>query len=151
MTSNGGPEAGGYARTRDEVPAPDLQFGAIPGPAPDQDMAPPGRRGVSVLVVAIDVKSRGRLILRSADPRSKPAIDPAYFAEEADLDVLVAGVRKAREMARHEPLAGHIAGEFAPGEQVSDDEELREWIRRNSGTMFHPTGTCAMGGAEEAV
>jgi choline dehydrogenase len=38
-----------------------------------------------------------------------------------------------------------------PGEDVDDDERVREWIRATSGTMFHPTGTCAMGGAADAV
>ena len=32
-----------------------------------------------------------------------------------------------------------------------DDEQLRDWVRATAGTMFHPTGTCAMGGGPEAV
>jgi choline dehydrogenase len=59
--------------------------------------------------------------------------------------------RLAREIAGCEPLAGITAGEITPGPDVSDDEQIREWIRSTSGTMFHPTGTCAMGGHEEAV
>jgi choline dehydrogenase-like flavoprotein len=50
-----------------------------------------------------------------------------------------------------EPLAGMVAGEHAPGEQVRDDERLRDWIRRNLSTCFHPTSTCAMGGGDGAV
>jgi len=38
-----------------------------------------------------------------------------------------------------------------PGEDVDDDERTRDRIRATAGTMFHPTGTCAMGGAAEAV
>jgi choline dehydrogenase len=29
---------------------------------------------------------------------------------------------------------------------VRTDSELREFIRRDLGTLFHPVGTCAMGG-----
>jgi choline dehydrogenase len=65
--------------------------------------------------------------------------------------VLVAGVRQQREIAAQEPLAAHTAGEYAPGEQASDDEQLRAWVRRTVTTLFHPTSTCAMGGIEEAV
>jgi choline dehydrogenase-like flavoprotein len=90
-------------------------------------------------------------MLASADPAAKPLVDPAYFADEADLEVLVAGVRLAREIAAQEPLAGITAGELTPGEDIDDDERLRDWIRATAGTMFHPTGTCAMGGAAEAV
>jgi choline dehydrogenase len=38
-----------------------------------------------------------------------------------------------------------------PGEDLADDGRVRDWIRATAGTMFHPTGTCAMGGAAEAV
>jgi choline dehydrogenase len=65
--------------------------------------------------------------------------------------VLVAGVPMAREIAAREPLAGITAGEIMPGEAVDDDERVRDWIRATAGTMFHPTGTCAMGGAAAAV
>jgi choline dehydrogenase-like flavoprotein len=80
-----------------------------------------------MIVVAVDARSRGRLRLRSADPRAKAAIDPAYLADEADLEVLVAGVRQAREIAARQPFAGLTAGEFAPGAPPADDERLRAW------------------------
>jgi choline dehydrogenase len=148
MASNG-VEAGGFARSRDGLPAPDLQYGVAP--APDPTVPEPTPRVLSQLVWAAEVSSRGRVSLRSADPLAKPLIDPAYLADDADLDVLVAGVWQAREIAARAPLARHIAAEEAPGEQVRDDEALRAWIRRNVGTIFHPTSTCAMGGREGAV
>jgi choline dehydrogenase len=58
--------------------------------------------------------------------------------------VLVAGVRIAREIAAREPLASITDGELMPGADV-DDDRVRDWIRATAGTMFHPTGTCAMG------
>jgi len=148
MASNG-PEAGGFARTRDGLPAPDLQLGVAPGP--DPVLGEPPLRVASVLVVAVAPRSRGRVALRSADPAAKPLIDPGYLAVEADLDVLVAGVRLAREIAAGKELAGLTAGEHAPGEQVEDDQRLREWVRHNLGTSFHPTSSCAMGGGATAV
>jgi choline dehydrogenase len=146
-----GAEAGGFTRSRGELPAPDLQFGAIPGPPPLPELGPPTERAVGTLVGAVHVGSRGRVTLASADPAARPVVDPAYFADEADLDVLVAGVRLAREIAACEPLAGITTSEIMPGEDVDDDEQVRDWVRATAGTMFHPTGTCAMGGAAEAV
>jgi choline dehydrogenase len=149
--ASGGIEAGGFDRSREDLLAPDLQYAAIAStmePDPEHGMAQPGWRGVSTLVIGLDVRSCGRLTLRSANPLEKPLIDPAY---ESDLDVLAEEVRRAREIAAQEPLAGHIAGEYAPGDKVNDEEGLREWIRRNVGTIFHPTSTCAMGGTDEAV
>ena len=146
-----GAECGGFTRSGHDLPAPDLQFGAIPGPPPLPELGPPTERTVGTLVGAVHVRSRGRVTLASADPAARPVVDPAYFADETDLDVLVAGVRLAREIVACRPLAGITAGELMPGEGVHDDEQVRDWVRATAGTMFHPTGTCAMGGGAEAV
>ncbi len=149
--ASGGLEAGGFARSREGLPAPDLQLAVAGAPPPLPELGPPTQRMASMIVWALGVTSRGRVALRSADPLAKPLIDPAYLADEADLDVLVAGVRLAREIAARQPLAGLLAGEHAPGEQVRDDQQLRAWIRGNVTTIFHPTSSCAMGGSDQAV
>ncbi|MEV0830583.1 GMC family oxidoreductase [Nonomuraea rubra] len=143
--SSCGAEAGAFARSRPGLDAPDLQLGAIPGPAPE----PEGTtgRGLTVLVGAIGVASRGSVRLRTANPAGTPLIDPAYLSAEADLDVLAAGVRLAREIVACRPLAGLVKGERRPGGQA----DVRAWIRDRLGTMFHPTSSCAMGGDERAV
>jgi choline dehydrogenase len=148
--SSNGAEAGGFVRTREGLSAPDLQTGAQPGPAPDPGLAMPDRRGVATLVMGIGAKSRGRVSLRSGDPADPPLIDPGYLTEPEDLDILIAGVRLARGIAACHPLSELTAGEHAPGESVQDDEELGAWIRATVMTAFHPTSTCAMGGADEA-
>jgi choline dehydrogenase len=146
-----GAEAGGFTRSSGDHPAPDLQFGAIPGPPPLPELGPPTQRAVGTLVGAVHVRSRGRVSIASPDPAARPLVDPAYFADEADLEVLVAGVRMAREIAAREPLASITGGELTPGADVDDDDRVRDWVRATAGTMFHPTGTCAMGGAAGSV
>jgi choline dehydrogenase-like flavoprotein len=149
--ASSGAETVAFARSGDGAPAPDLLLGPLPGPAPDDGLTMPDRRGVASLVMALDIQSRGSVTLRSADPRSAPAIDPGYLAEPADLDMLVAGVRTAREIAECQPLAGHTAGERTPGSEVDDDDGIREWIRASVITAYHPACSCAMGGSDDAV
>jgi choline dehydrogenase len=146
LTSSGA-ETAGFTRTRADLPAPDLQHGALPGPAPERALAMPDRRGVGMILIAVGAASRGRLELRSADPATPPHIDPGYLTEEADVDVLADGVRLAREIASHEPLAGLIDGEHAPGERA----DVRAWVRETVATAFHPGCSCAMGGSDDAV
>ncbi|MFI5896810.1 GMC family oxidoreductase [Actinoplanes sp. NPDC051513] len=146
-----GAEAGGFVRTRADTLAPDLQLGLLPGPAPTPDLAPPDHRGVAVLVAAVAAGSRGQVTLRSADPAARPLVDPNYLSDPSDLDTLVAGVRLARRIAACRPLAELIAGEDGPGDRADNDERLHDWIRSSLGTMFHPTGTCAMGDSADAV
>ncbi|TDD80159.1 GMC family oxidoreductase [Actinomadura rubrisoli] len=144
-------EAGGFVRTVEGLPAPDLQYHVLATPFIDQGLVEPSQRLLSVLVAAVAVASRGALTLRSASPYAKPLIDPAYLADKADLEILVAGVRQARRIAASGPLASLVGGEWAPGEQAEDDEALAEFVRRECATLFHPTSTCAMGGSEDSV
>jgi choline dehydrogenase len=139
-------EAGGFVRTVEGLPAPDLQYHVLPTPFVDQGLTESSERLLSVMVTAVAVASRGSLTLRSASPYAKPLIDPAYLAEKADLDILVAGVRQAREIAATGPLASLVGGEWAPGEQAASDEAVADFVRREAATLFHPTSTCAMGG-----
>lgn len=139
-------EAGGFVRTVEGLPAPDLQYHVLPTPFVDQGLVEPSQRLLSVMVTAVAIASRGALTLRSASPYAKPLIDPAYLADKADLDILVAGIRQAREIAATGPLAGLLGGEWAPGEQAASDEDLAAFVRRECATLFHPTSTCAMGG-----
>lgn len=138
-------EAGGFARSMPSEPAPDIQLVALPG-YPGDELADPAGRMLSLRVALVAPRSRGRITLVSPDPRHKPAIDPAYLADSADLDPLVKGIRMAREIAACAPLARVCAAERAPGPQVRSDDELRDFVRRDLGTLHHPVGTCAMGG-----
>lgn len=144
-------EAGGFARSADDLPAPDLQYHVLATPHLDQGLTEVPQRMVTVLVAAVAITGRGRIRLRSAAPHAKPLIDPACLAAGSDLETLVAGVRQARRIAAAGPLARLVQGEHSPGEQVDDDDALRAWVRRAVVTLGRPVGTCAMGGGDEAV
>ena len=150
LTSNVA-EAGGFSRTRPSLPAPDLQWHALPTPYQREGLGDPQTRALSLLITLVDVGSRGQVWLRSADPRHKPAIDPAYLSDGTDIEPLVEGVRMAREFAAAGPLGKLCKDELAPGPDVRTDAQVREFIRRDLGTLFHPVGTCAMGGDSPLV
>ena len=145
LTSNVA-EAGGFSRTRPSLPAPDLQWHALATPYEREGLGDPKTRAFSLLITLVDVGSRGQVWLRSADPRHKPAIDPAYLSDGTDIEPLVEGVRMAREFAAAGALGKVCKDELAPGPDVRTDAQMREFIRRDLGTLFHPVGTCAMGG-----
>lgn len=139
-------EAGGFTRTMPSLAAPDLQWHVLPVPFQRQGLADPSTRAISMLITLVAVASRGIVRLRSDDPRHKPAIDPGYLYAAEDMEPLLSGLRMAREFAAASPLAKHCTMEMAPGPAVRTDEELREFIRQDLGTLYHPVGTCAMGG-----
>jgi choline dehydrogenase len=139
-------EAGGFSRTDPALAAPDIQWHVLPVPYIDGGLADPASRALSMLITLVSVGSRGKIRLRSADPRHKPLIDPSYLSDIDDLDPLIKAVGMAREIAATKPLSKQLKAELAPGPAVRTDADLREWARGNLSTIYHPVGTCAMGG-----
>jgi choline dehydrogenase len=90
-------------------------------------------------------ESRGYLQLRSADPLEPPLIQPNYLASEADQQVLVEGVKIARQLAQTKAFAPFIGEAIKPGPEMQSEAEIRAYIRDNASTVYHPTGTCKMG------
>ena len=91
--------------------------------------------------------SRGRVGLRSADPLAHSTIQPNLFADERDLELLLAGAKLQRKLFQTDPLARSIAGDYRPSSDVQTDDEWRAYLRENSLSGYHPVGTCKMGRA----
>jgi len=139
-------EAGGFARSDPRLSAPDLQWHVLPVGYREQGLTDPARRAMTVLVTLVDVASRGRIRLASRDPRHRPLIDPGYLSDVRDLNALAVGVRMARDYGTAAPLSKICSAELAPGDGVSTDHGMRDYIRGSVVTVYHPAGTCAMGG-----
>ena len=145
LTSNVA-ESGGFAHSAAGLPAPDLQLHVLPAPYQNQGLADPAQRAMTVLVGLVDVASRGRIRLHSADPRHRPAIDPGYLSDDRDSRALAAGLKMAREFVTAKPMAAICTSELAPGAHIRSDLELLAYVRSSVATLYHPVGTCAMGG-----
>ncbi len=139
-------EAGGFIRTRLDLPTPDLQLHFAPGFTPD-----PEREGFTFGPTLLRPQSRGRITLRSNDPFEPPAIQPNYLASEADLQLLVEGVKLARRLANTKAFNRFRGAEAYPGPQVQSNEAISDFIRNKADTVWHPVGTCKMGNDSMAV
>jgi choline dehydrogenase len=95
--------------------------------------------------------SRGAITLRSADPLAAPVIDPRYFSDPRDMEVLIDATLRMRELAAMPALAKVIGAELAPGPEVRTRSQIEAHIRANVGNHYHVAGTCRMGSDEEAV
>lgn len=148
-------EGGGFWRSRDDLPAPDLQVHVAPTGFWDNGLHEATARKVTVAPTLVSVASRGSLRLRSTDPRWHPEIDPGYYDDPADLDAMTAGVRRMLETLATGPLAEHVAGPGLPTMEAWGDDptdaQVVEHLRAYTQTLYHPVGTCAMGADERAV
>ena len=146
LTSNLG-EAVAFVRSRPDLTAPDLELLLAPVLFEEEGLKPPSEHGFTLAVVLLAPRSAGTVRLRSADPRDLPAIDPCYLTDPdgEDLATLLRGLRLARRVVAHEPLASMVDEEILPGDHARTDDELHAHIRGLSQTLYHPAGTCRMG------
>lgn len=94
-------------------------------------------------------QSKGTVRLSSRDFHDKPKVDPRYFTHPHDREVMIRGIRVAREIAAAPALADWVGRELAPGEAASSDEELFEYVRATHNTVYHPSCTVRMGADDD--
>ncbi|KAL0566730.1 hypothetical protein V5O48_015275 [Marasmius crinis-equi] len=105
-------------------------------------MPTPGKRYCTIHCALQYPLSRGTVHIASPDPTEKPVVDPQFFSNKTDLEVMLAGMKFVRR--RLSPAFGGPGREVAPGQAGDGDEKMREYIRNNMGVVFHPVGTAAM-------
>ena len=145
-------EAQFFAASDPAMPAPDLQplMSHFPMPVPGYPVPEYGG-GYAIAGGVIRPLSRGRLWVRSADPKQAPVLDPHYLEEPADLRALLAAVTMSREIGAGKALREWRSREIAPGPDVRTNAELAEYSMANLITYHHQVGTCKMGVDRMAV
>ncbi|MBN3563222.1 GMC family oxidoreductase [Aliamphritea spongicola] len=152
-------EAGGFAKTRLAEEAepgsadadPDIQFHFTPLYRSHRGKKFEYGHGYSVFTCVLRPRSAGTVKLANDGTRRNVLIDHNFFADKRDQDVLVEGVKKAREILAS-PEFDHLRGEeMAPGKHIQTDEQILDYLRETTTTVYHPVGTCKMGIDEMAV
>ena len=89
---------------------------------------------------------KGELKLQSTDPHVQPALNYNYYQEEEDLRRMREAVRLAVRMGDDPAFSDILLDRVIPtDDDLISDETLNDWLRRNSGTSHHISGTCKMG------
>lgn len=144
-----------FVKTDQSLEIPDVQFLFRSGPSTAGPWFPgvkkPWSDAFTCRAILLRPESRGRIALRSADPRDKVRISPNFLSAEQDLPILRAGLRALRAVAAQAPLDRFRGREIAPGDKIRSDAELDAYIRATPATAHHPCGTCRMGADEDAV
>ncbi|KAI0653729.1 GMC oxidoreductase [Cubamyces menziesii] len=99
---------------------------------------------IAILSAVCRPFSRGTIHAASADPKDPPAIDPQYFAESADLDILVEAWKFARKVANTGAFKELMVAEVSPGPDVQTNEQIREHVKNNFVTVWHTCGSLSM-------
>ena len=145
--------AGGFARTRPELDAPDVQIAMSPFLA---DANEPGglAKGSGFLLAAYQLRpeSRGHVRITSPDPHAEASIAINPLATETDRATLLAGLRMLCRIAQGEPMRKLGVEEVTPGlEGEKNDAALLALAARTGGSSFHYSGTARIGTDDRAV
>ena len=107
--------------------------------------------GITLSVNTLNPDSNGYVNIKSNNPRIDPTIQPNYFEKKNDLEKHLNGIKLIRDIIKTRPLSDLIIKEIIPGEKVSSKEELIDFIKDTSETIYHPSGTCKLGKINEGV
>ncbi|MFV1873109.1 MAG: GMC family oxidoreductase [Oleiphilus sp.] len=146
-------QAGAFLKSSPDVNVPDIQMHFVPLLFDDcgRDLGLLSKHGYSLHVCVLRPKSRGKVSLKSNDPREPVKIDFNFFSDPEDAKVLVNGMRVARKILASPAFDQHRGNEIHPGLDAESDEEILQKCKDRLGLVYHPSGTCKMGKDAMAV
>ncbi len=144
-------ESCAFIRSRPGVRWPDLQYHFLPAAVSYNGKTVAGGHGFQAHVGPMRSKSRGHVLLRSADPRDKPALYFNYMSHPDDWTEFRAAVRLTREIFAQDAFAPYRGDEIQPGAGVTSDAAIDDFIRQHVESAYHPCSTCRMGAADDPM
>ncbi|MGH3356280.1 MAG: choline dehydrogenase [Nocardioidaceae bacterium] len=144
-------EAGGFARSNDDVDYPNLMFHFLPIAIRYDGTAPTEGHGYQVHVGPMYSDARGSVKLTSPDPRQHPALRFNYLSTDEDRREWVEAVRVARSILDQPAFAPYNDGELSPGPTVETDRQVLDWVASDAETALHPSCTARMGTDDMSV
>ena len=64
---------------------------------------------------------------------------------------MVAGYKKMMKVMNKEPLSKYTSSHVQRPVDLDNDEDIEQAIREEADTVYHPVGTCKMGGAPGSI
>ncbi len=138
-------EAGAFFKSRPGEARPDLQLHFVITKLIDHARTLPIGHGYTCHLCPLRPASRGSLKLASADPGAAPRIDPNFFGDPSDMELMVRGFKRLRHILQQPALAEFGGTELPALAAAQTDEQIERYIRDNSDTEYHPVGSCRMG------
>lgn len=107
--------------------------------------------GFSCHVCVLRPHSVGQVFLQSGDPMAPLGIDPRFLSDDRDVQTLLKGAKRTREILEAPALKKYRHKELFGVRDGLTDAEWIEIIRNRADTVYHPVGTCKMGHDDMAV
>jgi len=138
-------EAGGFLRSNDDVPWPNLMFHFLPIAIRYDGSVSTEGHGYQFHIGPMFSNSRGWVRIQSDDPFQKPKMLFNYLSTPEDRREWAEAIEVARNIMGQPAFDRYNGGEISPGPDVAGDEAILEWVRRDAETALHPSCTARMG------
>ena len=138
-------EAGGFLRSNDDVPWPNLMFHFLPIAIRYDGSVSTEGHGYQFHIGPMFSNSRGWVRIQSDDPFQKPKMLFNYLSTPEDRREWAEAIEVARNIMGQPAFERYNGGEISPGPDVTGDEAVLEWVRADAETALHPSCTARMG------
>lgn len=134
---------------------PEMQYLTLPTDVGDFWGTPAvphdGAMYATLLATLVAPSSVGNVSIASPRMRDQPRINPNWMTTQRDVDLVVAGFKRLRQILEAPSMANLTIGpEFYPGAAVRTDDEIHRQIQDSFNTMYHVSSTCRMGKPSDA-
>jgi len=144
-------EAGGFLRSNDDVPWPNLMFHFLPIAIRYDGSVSTEGHGYQFHIGPMFSNSTGWVRIQSDDPFQKPKMLFNYLSTPEDRREWTEAIEVARNIMGQPAFAPFNGGEISPGPDVAGDEAVLDWVRADAETALHPSCTARMGTDEMGV
>ena len=144
-------EAGGFARSNEDVEWPNLMFHFLPIAVRYDGTVTAKGHGYQIHIGPMYSDARGYVRIKSNDPKEKPSILFNYLSTKQDRREWVEAIRVARKIMNQSAFDRYNGGEISPGVEVANEQEILEWVAKDGETAYHPSCTAKMGVDEMSV
>lgn len=144
-------EAGGFIRSREEFKWPNIQYHFLPIAINYNGSKAIKEHGFQAHMGSMRSPSRGRVHIKSKNPREYPSILFNYMSTSQDWQEFRDGIRITREIMHQPSLDPYRGREISPSIDKKTDKELDDFVRNHAETAYHASCSCKMGSDDMAV
>jgi len=144
-------QAGAFAKSDPAQPTPNIEWHVQPLSLDKFGDPLHPFPAITPSVCNLRPASRGWVRIKSPDAAEYPEIKLNYLDNKEDRQVAVDAMRFTRRIMAAEALRKYRPEEYRPGIAIQGEDALEKAAGELGTTIFHPVGTCKMGGDPRAV
>ena len=132
--------------TRNDMQLFPSSFTGLRAGDPLQGRSPDHPQGMRITCILKLADSAGELTLTSADPSDQPHLEFRYFETDRDRQRMREAIHLSLQFLEHPSFEAIVERRISPTDtDMATDDALDIWLRRNTATTQHTSGTCKMG------